>query len=87
MAKAKRPAVKSPFVPNRFRGLSATCPRCVRRVRAEKYIVNLGVNGAFGLFATFACPACGDVVQVSMELESEANVAPRNSRSRNQDHT
>jgi hypothetical protein len=60
---------------NRFQAATCTCPRCNERSVIDKYVVNVNVNGMVQgcPFITFACPVCGDIVQVAMAGESEAN--------------
>jgi len=61
---------------NRFSGLHAWCPRCGQTVEVSKFIVNV-FKESLHIMATFACPACGDVVQIIIANESLENVVPR----------
>ena len=61
---------------NRFTGLSSWCPRCGQTVHVEKFIVNFIKDNSV-IMATYACPACSDVVQIVVAQESAENVAPR----------
>lgn len=56
--------------PNRLQAAICSCPRCGKRVIAQKFIINTGNTKPL---ITFACPECTDVVQVFVEGESETN--------------